>query len=157
MHIRMRLLLVLNLLALSVLPLCLLAQSTTGTISGSVVDAQQAVIPGAMITEIAMLAIGVSLYVAATRARDRIGRYVFSAYVALLLLLYIGDRFSPPPPDVASIAWPGIVAVVILLPWAWWFDRHREPREPRCARLNPRAGIMKATPQTSLAYHERRS
>ena len=87
-------------------------------------------IPGTMITEIAMLAIGVSLYVAATRARDRIGRYAFSAYVALLLLLYIGDRFSPPPPDVTSIAWPGIVAGVILLPWAWWFDRHREAREP---------------------------
>src|SRR5436309_1737416 len=50
MDIRMRLRRVLNLLALSVLPVCLLAQSTTGTISGSIVDAQQAVIPGAMVT-----------------------------------------------------------------------------------------------------------
>src|SRR5437867_3948291 len=50
MDIRMRLRLVINLLALSVLPVCLFAQSTTGTISGSVVDAQQAVIPGAMVT-----------------------------------------------------------------------------------------------------------
>src|SRR5213594_3301630 len=50
MDIRMRLRLVINLLALSVIPVCLFAQSTTGTISGSVVDAQQAVIPGAMVT-----------------------------------------------------------------------------------------------------------
>ncbi|PYS16371.1 MAG: hypothetical protein DMG17_12470, partial [Acidobacteria bacterium] len=50
MDIRMRLRRVLNLLALSVLPVCLLAQSTTGTISGSIVDAQQAVIPRAMVT-----------------------------------------------------------------------------------------------------------
>src|SRR5262249_12578240 len=50
MHISMRLLLVLNLLSLSLLPLCLLAQSTTATISGSVVDPQQAVIRGAMVT-----------------------------------------------------------------------------------------------------------
>src|SRR5207249_149301 len=50
MDIRMRLRRVRNLLALSVLPVCLLAQSTTGTISGSIVDAQQAVIPGAMVT-----------------------------------------------------------------------------------------------------------
>jgi hypothetical protein len=63
-------------------------------------------IPGTMITEITMLAVGVGLYVATTRARDRIGRYAFGAYVGLLLLLYIGDRFSPPPPDVASIACP---------------------------------------------------
>jgi len=49
MDIRMRLRLIINLLALSVLPVCLFAQSTTGTISGSVVDAQQAVIPGAMV------------------------------------------------------------------------------------------------------------
>src|SRR5438094_5111768 len=49
MDIRMRLRLLINLLALSVLPVCLFAQSTTGTISGSVVDAQQAVIPGAMV------------------------------------------------------------------------------------------------------------
>ena len=42
--------LVVSVLALSVIPVCLFAQSTTGTISGSVVDAQQAVIPGAMVT-----------------------------------------------------------------------------------------------------------
>jgi threonine/homoserine efflux transporter RhtA len=80
-----------------------------------------------MIVELAMLGAGVWLYVRTTRARDRIGRYAFAAYVGLLLVLYIGDRFSGPPPSVGAIAWTGIVASLVLIPWAWWFDRHREP------------------------------
>lgn len=83
-------------------------------------------IPGTMVVELGMMAVGVWLYVRTTRARDRIGRYAFAAYVGLLLALYIGDRFSGPPPSVADIAWTGIAASVVLIPWAWWFDRHRE-------------------------------
>jgi hypothetical protein len=81
-----------------------------------------------MVVEISMLAVGVWLYVRATRAVDRIGRYAFIAYVALLLTLYVGDRFSAPPASVAEIIWPGIIAEIILLLWAWWFDRHRTLR-----------------------------
>ena len=33
----------------------------------------------------------------AARPRDRIGRYAFAAYVVLLLVFYVGDRFSGPP------------------------------------------------------------
>ena len=82
-------------------------------------------IAGTMVVELAMMAVGVWLYTRATRARDRIGRYAFAAFVGLLLVLYVGDRFSGPPPSVGDIAWTGIAAMVILLPWAWWFDRHR--------------------------------
>jgi hypothetical protein len=84
-------------------------------------------IAGTMIVELAMLGAGVWLYVRTTRARDQIGRYAFAAYVGLLLVLYIGDRCSGPPPSVGAIAWTGIVASLVLIPWAWWFDRHREP------------------------------
>jgi hypothetical protein len=82
-------------------------------------------VAGTMVVEIAMFAIGLWLYVRSTQARDRIGKYAFLSYVALLLLLYIGDRFSGPPPSVGDIAWSGIIAALILIPWAWWFDRHR--------------------------------
>jgi hypothetical protein len=85
-------------------------------------------IAGTLIVELLMFAIGIGLYVAITRARDRIGRYAFLAYVLLLLFLYVGDRFSPPPSSVAEIAWPGIAASLILVPWAWWFDHHRALR-----------------------------
>lgn len=83
-------------------------------------------VAGTMVVELAMLAGGVWLYVRATRRRDRIGRYALASYVGLLLVLYIGDRFSGPPPSVGAIAWTGIAAPVVLIPWSWWFDRHRE-------------------------------
>ena len=83
-------------------------------------------IAGTMIVEILMLAIGVWLYVSVTRARDRIGVYALIGYVALLLVLYVGDRFSGPPTSVRNdIIWPGIIAEAALVLWAWWFDRHR--------------------------------
>lgn len=85
-------------------------------------------IPGTMIVELSMFAVGLWLYMRTTRPKDRIGRYAFIAYAALLLLSYVGDRFSSPPSGAGDIAWPGIIAEAILLPWAWWFDRHRTLR-----------------------------
>jgi hypothetical protein len=85
-------------------------------------------IAGTMLVEILMLAAGVWLYVGATRSRYRIGRYAFVAYVVLLLVLYVGDRFSGTPDSVAEIAWSGIIAEVVLIPWSWWFDHHRALR-----------------------------
>jgi len=85
-------------------------------------------IAGTLIVEILMFATGVWLYVRSTRARDRVGHYAFAAYVGLLLVAYIGDRFSDPPTSIADIAWTGIVAIAILIPWAWWFDHHRVSR-----------------------------
>jgi hypothetical protein len=78
-----------------------------------------------VIVEIAMFAVGVGLYVSATRARDRIGSYAFWAFVALNFGFYIADRFSPPPANMSEVAWPGLIASIVLLPWAWWFDHHR--------------------------------
>ncbi|HEY1483282.1 MAG TPA: metal-dependent hydrolase [Candidatus Acidoferrum sp.] len=82
-------------------------------------------IAGTMLVELLMFAIGVWLYIRATKPRDRIGRYAFWAYVFLLLAAYIGDRFSAPPESSNEIAWSGVIAILILLPWAWWFDHHR--------------------------------
>jgi hypothetical protein len=86
-------------------------------------------IAGTMVVELAMLAAGVWIYATTTRAKDRIGRWAFIAYVALLLVIYIADRFSTPPDNVAQVAWTGVAAAVVFIPWAWWFDRHREVRE----------------------------
>jgi membrane-bound metal-dependent hydrolase YbcI (DUF457 family) len=85
-------------------------------------------IPGTMIVELLMFAVGVGLYVRVTRARDRVGRYALAAYVVLLLIVYVGDGFSDPPSSVGEIAWLGVIASAVLIPWAWWFERHRELR-----------------------------
>jgi membrane-bound metal-dependent hydrolase YbcI (DUF457 family) len=88
-------------------------------------------IPGTMIVELLMFAAGVGLYVTATRAKDRVGRYAFAAYVILLLIIYIGDRYSPLPESMQEVAWTGMIATVLFVVWAWWFDRHREVRDAR--------------------------
>jgi hypothetical protein len=94
-------------------------------------------VAGTMVVEILMVAVGVWLYMHTTRSADRIGRYVFVAYVTLLLVLYIGDRFSAPPASAAEIAWGGILWEVVLLFWAWWFDRHRVLRSETSVKTSP--------------------
>ena len=76
--------------------------------------------------EFGSLAAGVGLYGRCTRARDRIGHWGFIGYVAFLCLIYLASFFGPPPPDVAAVAWT-CVAMWLLVAWAAWFDRHREP------------------------------
>jgi membrane-bound metal-dependent hydrolase YbcI (DUF457 family) len=82
-------------------------------------------IAGTMVVEFLLFVVGVWMYAQATRAKDRIGRYGFIAYIALLLVIYVANAFGPPPDSVTEVAWTTIAAMVILLPWAWWFDRHR--------------------------------
>jgi len=83
-------------------------------------------IAGTLIVELAIFLGGVWLYTRTTRARDRVGRWAFWAYVVFLLVIYVGDRFSAPPENAREIAWSGLIATVVLLVWAWWFDGHRE-------------------------------
>jgi membrane-bound metal-dependent hydrolase YbcI (DUF457 family) len=85
-------------------------------------------VAGTMAAEIAMFVAGIWLYASTTRARDRIGRYGFGAYVALLLAIYIADHFSPPPASIGEVAWTGVIAIALMIPWAWWFDHHRSLR-----------------------------
>ena len=93
-------------------------------------------VAGTMVVELVMFAIGVWLCIRATKPSDRIGRYAFWAYVLLLLAAYIGDRFSAPLDSQNEIAWSGLVAMLILLPWAWWFDHHRIGVQTELARTN---------------------
>ena len=82
-------------------------------------------IAATMVVEILMFAAGVWIYVRATRAKDRIGRYAFVAYIVLLLLIYVANAFGPAPDSVTEVAWAAIALPVVFIPWAWWFDRHR--------------------------------
>ena len=80
-----------------------------------------------MAVEIAMFLVGFYWYWTATRSRDRIGTYACLVYAVVLLILFIGDRFSPQPTSVKDIVVPGLIAEAILLIWPAWFDRHRVP------------------------------
>jgi len=78
-------------------------------------------VAGTVSVEIAMFAVAVWLYVSATRPRDRIGRYAFLAYIALLLASYLRNAFSSELPHSvkAEIAWPGLIGGIVMLVWAW--------------------------------------
>jgi len=77
--------------------------------------------------ELALLALGVFLYLRRTRAKDRIGNYVFWAFILFLLAAYAGEVFGPPPPSVKKLALVTLLTWLFIA-WAWWFDRHRETR-----------------------------
>lgn len=79
----------------------------------------------AIAIEVTLFAIGIWTYQKRTRAKDKIGLYAFLAFVLLLLLAYIGASFGPTPPTVKKLA---IVTLLtwLMIPWAWWFDKHRD-------------------------------
>jgi len=87
-------------------------------------------LPATLAVEAGMFAVGLALYLSATRARDRIGLWALWGYVALLLASYGGAVFGPPPPDVSAVVLTGIAGMLLLLLWAYWIDRHREPARP---------------------------
>ena len=77
-----------------------------------------------------MFAAGVWLYLSATHARDRVGRYGLAALIALLVVIYLGAAFGPPPPSAHAIAVSMLPALGIAI-WAAWVDRARTPIPPR--------------------------
>jgi membrane-bound metal-dependent hydrolase YbcI (DUF457 family) len=82
--------------------------------------------PATLVVEAALLALGVWIYLRATRAADRTGRYAFAAFVATLAILYVASAFGPPPPSVRVLAYSGL-AGWLFVAWAYWIDRHRLP------------------------------
>jgi membrane-bound metal-dependent hydrolase YbcI (DUF457 family) len=80
---------------------------------------------GTLAVETAMFAVGLWLYVTATRPRNRRGKYALAALVAFVSLSYLSAAFGPPPPSAHVIAVVGLIAWVFV-PWAWWIDRNRE-------------------------------
>jgi membrane-bound metal-dependent hydrolase YbcI (DUF457 family) len=88
--------------------------------------------------ELAIYLGGVALYLSSTRPRP--GGTAAGRWATWLLLLalpgfWLAATFGPPPPDTRSLAWGGLL-LWLFLPWAWWCDRNREPRQlatPRAA------------------------
>lgn len=81
-------------------------------------------IPATLVVEFTLFAVGLWIYLQTTRSRDRVGAYVLWLYVAILLLSYIGNLFSPPPPSPTALVFFAPV-VWIYISLAAWADRHR--------------------------------
>jgi hypothetical protein len=83
-------------------------------------------LPLTLALELALLTVGVWLYVRVTRAVDRIGTWALVALIAALTAIHVANVLSPPPPNVAALAWVGH-AQWLLVAWGYWVDRHRSP------------------------------
>jgi membrane-bound metal-dependent hydrolase YbcI (DUF457 family) len=81
-----------------------------------------------MTVEILMFTVGVLIYARSTRARDKVGTIGLWTLVLLLLGFYVIDSLSSsPPPSVTAIWISALIATAVILAWAGWVDRHREP------------------------------
>jgi len=79
---------------------------------------------GTLLVEGLIFAVGVWIYVRATRPLDRIGRLALIALVAFLVLIYLGSVFGPPPPSISAVVW-NAQAVWLLVACGYWIDAHR--------------------------------
>lgn len=84
-------------------------------------------VPGTLVTETVMFAIGVWVYRRSTRARDAIGKWAFAGVTAFLFFGFIVNANGTPPPSVMAL-WMMALSLGLLTLWlAWFADRHRQP------------------------------
>jgi membrane-bound metal-dependent hydrolase YbcI (DUF457 family) len=81
----------------------------------------------AVILEGLIFVTGLILYLNATKARNRIGSLGFWIMIILLVAIHLNNLFGPPPGNAKAIAWAAELQWLFVL-WAFWVDRHREPR-----------------------------
>ena len=77
--------------------------------------------------ESAMFIFGTTIYMSATRARDRIGRIGLYALIVVIVAIYFAALYGPPPPSTTAIATAGHLSWLFVI-WAYWVDRHRAAR-----------------------------
>ena len=82
--------------------------------------------PTTIAIETLMFVVGVVMYLATTRARDRVGRYAFAAFVLLLVVSYVGALLGPPLTNMRALAIGGLVFGWLFVWLAGWGDGHRE-------------------------------
>ena len=87
--------------------------------------------PGtALAIESTLFILGTTLYLSATRARDRIGRIGLYALIVVVVAIYFAALYGPPPPDASAVAAAGHLSWLFVI-WAYWVDRHRAVRLKR--------------------------
>ncbi len=82
--------------------------------------------PATVFVETLMYAAGLWIYLTTTRARDASGRWGIISLAVFLMLIYIANLASGPPPSVMALWVIAIIGASALTLWAWWADRHRD-------------------------------
>jgi hypothetical protein len=84
-------------------------------------------LPGTILVEFGLYALGVWLYTRSTLAKNRTGAWALWGLVAFLAVMHLVNLFGPPPPSAGAIAWAGHATWLLVL-WGWWIDRNRITR-----------------------------
>lgn len=79
---------------------------------------------GTLVMELLIFGIGLGLYLRTTKPADRTGVWALRALVVFLLVIYLGNLFGSPPPNVTALAWVGQAQWLLIL-CGFWVDRHR--------------------------------
>ena len=82
-------------------------------------------VPATYLIEFGIFAIGIAIYLRATRAMDRVGSWGLWAYIAVLAVVYVASGTAPPPNE-RVLAWSAL-GIWLFIPWAHWVDMHRMP------------------------------
>ena len=79
-------------------------------------------VPGTLLVELPMFLGAAWLSLRTVLRPQRVGRLAVGAFLATLLLLYVGNVAGPPPPSPKAVA---VVALGqwVLVAWAAWLDR----------------------------------
>ena len=86
-------------------------------------------IPGTIVAELGLMAVGTVLYLASTDARTRTGLLAFWSLIVFLVGVWFASLFGPPPPDVTTLAF-SVLGLWLLIPWAYWIDHTRSVPTP---------------------------
>jgi LexA-binding, inner membrane-associated putative hydrolase len=81
-------------------------------------------LPTTLAIEFSIFSLGVWLYMRATTAMDKTGKWALWSLVIFLTLIYMSNIFGPLSPDIKAVAWVGH-AQWLLVAWAYWIDKHR--------------------------------
>lgn len=72
---------------------------------------------------------GAAIYMVATKAEDKIGKYGTFGLLAFLIIINVLNIIGPPPDNTTAIAVVGNAQWLIVI-WAYWIDRHRSVAAP---------------------------
>jgi len=81
-------------------------------------------IAGTVALEGGLFIAGVAVYARITRARDKIGQWALWGFVSFLIVVYISNMLSAPPPSPRAIGYVGLAQWLLIL-MGYWIDKHR--------------------------------
>jgi membrane-bound metal-dependent hydrolase YbcI (DUF457 family) len=79
---------------------------------------------GTLVVEMVIFIVSLGIYFNATVTRKDGGDWCLGCLLLVLMGIYIGSLFGPPPSSITVVVWGG-EAQWLLICWGYWIERHR--------------------------------